>query len=202
MSDMSCALCVDVVCGRLNGIDIHIYVDMDPRVHAQPANEIIPRLWLGNAHAAADETFFRTHQINVVINCTKDIPFSGHAPKQYRIPVDDNLEEEEIRNMAHWSPQTVYTIMQHYKNGDRILVHCMAGINRSATLVLAYVSQRDTTTTLQKVERFARYFDIVTIQRPIILMNEGFYEQLIDWIHDRPVRTRTNPTFFTISNIL
>jgi protein-tyrosine phosphatase len=85
---------------------------------------------------------------------------------------------------------------------SQILVHCMAGINRSATLVLAYVSQRDTTSTLQKVERFARYFDIVMIQRPIILMNEGFYEQLLDWIHDRPVRTRTNPTFFAISNIL
>jgi predicted protein tyrosine phosphatase len=112
---------------------------MDPRLHSQPANEIIPRLWLGNAHAAHDETFFRTHQITVVINCTKDIPFAGHAQKQYRIPVDDNLEEEEIRNMALWSHQIAYVILQHYNKGERILVHCMAGMQRSAAAMAMFL---------------------------------------------------------------
>ena len=156
---------------------------MDPRVHAQPANEIIPRLWLGNAHAAADETFFRTHQINVVINCTKDIPFSGHAPKQYRIPVDDNLEEAEIRNMAHWSPQTVYTIMQHYKNGDRILIHCMAGMQRSACAVAMFLichAKCHTTEAIQFIrsKRSIAFFPRANFLKSIEYFDEYFHSNI------------------------
>ena len=72
------------------------------------ANEVLPRLWLGDYHASQDETFLRGNHIDVVFNCTKDLPFS---PLQnlvfYRVPLDDNLEEVEIRNAGLWSSITV-----------------------------------------------------------------------------------------------
>lgn len=99
------------------------------------ANEILPNLWLGNAKASIDEHFIRDNNIYVVFNCTKNLPFSPMIPIKYRVPVDDNLEEEEIRNMELWAAEIAYKIIAEYKQGRSILVHCMAGMQRSAAAV-------------------------------------------------------------------
>jgi protein-tyrosine phosphatase len=72
-----------------------------------------------------------------VFNCTKDLPFSPVIPSQgrYRVAVHDNLEEEEIANMERWSKEITYKLLREYKSGNRILVHCMAGMQRSAAVV-------------------------------------------------------------------
>lgn len=98
----------------------------------EDANEIIPGLWLGNAKASMDEDFIKTYRITTVFNCTKNLPFSPKIPIKYRIPVDDNLEEEEIRNMELWSAEIALKIGIEYIKGHHILIHCMAGMQRSA----------------------------------------------------------------------
>ncbi|EFX64221.1 hypothetical protein DAPPUDRAFT_66371, partial [Daphnia pulex] len=77
--------------------------------------------------------------IQVVFNCTKNLPFSYMVPVRYRIPVDDNLQEEEIRNMALWSVEIAHKIMSEYNKGKTILVHCMAGMQRSAAAVAFFL---------------------------------------------------------------
>lgn len=99
------------------------------------AHEIIPNLWLGNVKASMDEDFIKKNRIEVVFNCTKNLPFSPIIPIKYRIPVDDNLEEDEIRNMELWSNEIAFRIIAEYKQGRPILVHCMAGMQRSAAAV-------------------------------------------------------------------
>jgi hypothetical protein len=101
-------------------------------ISSDDVNEILPRLWLGNARASMDEDFIRQNNVSVVFNCTKNLPFSPMIPIKYRIPVDDNLEEEEIRNMELWSGEIAYKMMSEYIEGKTILVHCMAGMQRSA----------------------------------------------------------------------
>lgn len=109
---------------------------MEKRTHrSDPANEILPGLWLGNRQASVDEEFLKANRIQVVFNCTKDLPFSPIIPHQYRVPVHDNLEEEEIHNMERWSKEIIYHLMREYKSGKAILVHCMAGVQRSAAVV-------------------------------------------------------------------
>jgi dual specificity MAP kinase phosphatase len=102
---------------------------------ASIADEILPGLWLGNRKASVSEEFIRSNGIHVVFNCTKDLPFSPIIPIQYRIPLDDNLKEDEIRNMERWSNEIVYSILSEYHKGRPILVHCMAGMQRSAAAV-------------------------------------------------------------------
>jgi len=113
-----------------------------------PANEIIPRLWLGNAKASMDEAFLREKNIQVVVNCTKNYPFCPIVPTLYRVPVDDNLEEEEIRNMELWATEVCFRILSEYKKGRSILVHCAAGIQRSAAAVaFLLIAERGMTAT-------------------------------------------------------
>jgi hypothetical protein len=107
--------------------------------HAPPAHEIVPRLWLGNAKASMDADWLRQTGVTVVMNCTKDRPFSHTVPIQYRVPVDDNLQEAEIRNMELWSTEIAYQLLKEYQQGHTILVHCAAGIQRSAAAVAFFL---------------------------------------------------------------
>jgi predicted protein tyrosine phosphatase len=103
------------------------------------AHEIVPGIWLGNKRASENERWMKENNITVVFNATKDIPFSTSIKKQYRIPVDDNLQPEEIRNMTLWSHEAVYKLMVEHNKGQNILVHCAAGMQRSAAIVGMYL---------------------------------------------------------------
>jgi protein-tyrosine phosphatase len=103
------------------------------------ADEILPGLWLGNFQASRDEVFLRTQNIQTVFNCTKDLPFHPSIPNRFRVPVDDNLQEPEIRNMELWSYEILYKLLNEYKKGQPILVHCAAGMQRSAAVVAMFL---------------------------------------------------------------
>ena len=100
-----------------------------------PAHEILPGLWLGNKAASLDDGWLREKGITTVFNATKDSPFSPVATARHRIPVDDNLEPTEIANMRRWAPEAVYKIIRAHKAGAPVLVHCHAGMQRSAALM-------------------------------------------------------------------
>ena len=104
-------------------------------MQGDPANEILPGLWLGNRKASQDTMWLKQNNITVIFNATKDIPFVSGIPSMYRVPVDDNLEENEIRNMELWSWEIVYKVINEYNQGKKILIHCAAGMQRSAAIM-------------------------------------------------------------------
>lgn len=100
------------------------------------AHEIIPRIWLGNRRAALDTNWLQQKHINVVMNCTKDIDFAEDTPRRlYRIPIDDSLRDKDIDFLSTASEEVAYTLLREYKSGSIILVHCAAGMQRSAASV-------------------------------------------------------------------
>ena len=106
--------------------------------HKNDADLIIPGLWLGNVKAAMNEQFLKENNIVCVFNCTKDQPFHSYTRRRYRVPVDDNLKHEELRNMELWSYETIYKLTKEHKQGN-VLVHCYAGMQRSAAVVAMYL---------------------------------------------------------------
>ena len=102
------------------------------------ADLILPGLWLGNAKASMDEEFIKKNNIVSVFNCTKDLPFHSSIRRRFRVPVDDNLKQEEIRNMELWSFEIVYKLTKEHKHGN-VLVHCYAGMQRSAAVIAMYL---------------------------------------------------------------
>ena len=99
------------------------------------ANQILPRLWLGNKASSVDTEFLHTNSITVVFNCTKHLPFSPAITRKYRVPIDDNLEHIEIANLETWAPEIVYKLRKEYNMGRTILIHCHAGMQRSAAVM-------------------------------------------------------------------
>lgn len=100
-----------------------------------PAHEILPGLWLGDYRASLDDAWLTSKGIKTVFNCTKDLPFSRIALRQYRLPVDDNLDPAEIANMRAWGPEGVSKVIGELRRGAPVLIHCYAGRQRSAALM-------------------------------------------------------------------
>lgn len=149
-----------------------------------PAHEIIPRLWLGNKAAALEQDWLRQHNIDVVFNATKDLPFANQAKRQYRVPVDDNLEQEEIYNMAQWAPEIVYNVLKEYNAGHTILIHCFAGMQRSAaivamTLIALKRITADEAIAMIKEKRRIAFFPGANFYRSIKDFENYYYSYLI-----------------------
>jgi atypical dual specificity phosphatase len=148
------------------------------------ANEIIPRLWLGNRNAALDPNWLTSHGITAVFNASKDIPFADGVPtEKYRVPVDDNLEEVEIMNMAKWSPEIVYNVLQKYQSGAHILIHCAAGMQRSAaitamTLIALQGMNADQAITFIKSRRQIAFYPAPNFYKSIKVF-EQYYNQIL-----------------------
>jgi protein tyrosine phosphatase len=104
------------------------------------ATQIMPGLWLGNIYDAHNRQFLRRNRINVIVNCTRDLPFIKMANiHKYRVPVHDNLKPGEIRSMSALIPNVLPVIRHHHLTGDHILIHCAAGVQRSAIITLSYL---------------------------------------------------------------
>lgn len=104
------------------------------------ANEIISGLWLGDMNAATDSSFFKKYNIKAVINCTPDVPMLFRNVDYLNLVLDDSLKEIDILKMTYYLPKAVEFI--HLKKdieGKNILIHCHAGMQRSAAVVAAYL---------------------------------------------------------------
>ena len=141
---------------------------------ANPADEIVPGLWLGSRYAALNPDYLKEKRITAVFNCTKDIPFEPVVRRQYRVPVDDNLQEAEIRNLELWSYEVVYKIIAEHnratKEGTGVLVHCAAGMQRSAASVAMYLIATRGLTTDQAIS-------YIRSKRPIAFRPSANFEQ-------------------------
>jgi protein tyrosine/serine phosphatase len=110
------------------------------------ADEIIPGLWLGNYKPALDLDFIKNNNINVIINCTADIPFYNEMfdtklkIETFRISVYDSLLEKDILLMEEYFKHILpYMLKKYIHEKKRILVHCKAGAQRSAIVVAAFL---------------------------------------------------------------
>lgn len=147
------------------------------------AHKIFPRLWLGNKESSVDTNFLRSNNITVVFNCTKDLPFSNDVLRKYRVPVDDNLANEEISNMTKWAPEIVLKVILEYKSGANILIHCFAGMQRSAAVMamtLIAMTKQPSSTIIPYIrgKRAIAFFPAINFERSIHTFETNFIKSL------------------------
>jgi|HubBroStandDraft_5_1064220.scaffolds.fasta_scaffold208692_2 protein-tyrosine phosphatase len=97
--------------------------------------EILPRLFLGSAQDAASLDFISNNSITHVLNVAREVPKCAHVKNYAHIPADDSWYQDLIQ----YFPWANKYISESLENGGNILVHCAAGISRSATIVIAYI---------------------------------------------------------------
>lgn len=107
-----------------------------------PAKMISKNLWIGSEGDSKDPSFYTRHNIRLVVNASRNIPFSSVATsnpdvRTYRVPVDDYPGENDT--MLKHLPVVVMVIDEVLNYGHGVLVHCRAGMQRSAAVVAGYL---------------------------------------------------------------
>lgn len=124
-----------------------------PRVSGTyfPAKQIIRNLWIGSQGDSQDGSFFARHNIRLVVNATGTIPFLDLPDVQtLRVPVDDDITHNEL--MLRHLPVVVLAMDDVLKHGHGVLVHCHAGMQRSAAVVAGYLMWKKGMTADQALE--------------------------------------------------
>lgn len=99
-------------------------------------------LYLGNSDGAKNRDLINKYNIRYIINVTPDFPNHFEADDDFhykRISVKDTFNQDIN---THFQPAIDF-IEEAEKKNVGVLVHCAAGISRSATIVLAYLMQKN-----------------------------------------------------------
>lgn len=126
---------------------------------------ILDGLYLGNIDDAFSSKL--TMHPTAVINCAKELPMSPYAVAYMKLDLADSTRE---RILPHFADTNDFIDAQ-LKMGRRVLVHCAAGISRSATIVIGYIMYR------HKMP-FKDAYAYVKEKRNVINPNFGFTCQL------------------------
>lgn len=147
-------------------------------------NETIPHLFICNWNTANDVNLLNRHKIKVVITLTQEEKpkavleaYKALGIEYYHIRIDDS-PSAPIHNYFN----TTYKIIRDSIDGGKnVLVHCHAGVSRSATIVLYYLMQilHESLPDKTPLELYKIAFETVQRKRPIIQPNYGFQQQLI-----------------------
>jgi dual specificity phosphatase 12 len=102
-------------------------------------DQIIPNLWVGNIYSAHNTDFLQNNNIKLVVNCTPNMEFTNLEINKIRIPVNDDLKLESNKKLLAYGIKVVDYIKEALDNNVGVLVHCMAGIQRSTSIVAIYL---------------------------------------------------------------
>ncbi|ELU13834.1 hypothetical protein CAPTEDRAFT_83446, partial [Capitella teleta] len=140
---------------------------------------VLPWLYLGNAFHAAQVVRLRELGITALLNVAASTPFlrspahSSAAPPAFHYK-HLSIDDTSTSNISMWFPEAFAFIEETRRNQGVVLVHCHAGISRSATICIAYLMRHQCLTLDQA-------HDFLHTRRSRIAPNLNFMWQLLEY---------------------
>ncbi|KAF7663645.1 hypothetical protein LDENG_00205620 [Lucifuga dentata] len=136
---------------------------------------ILPHLYLGSQKDVLNKDLMAQNGITYVLNASNTCPKPDFISESHfmRIPVNDNYCEK----LLPWLEKTNEFIDKAKVSNCRVIVHCLAGISRSATIAIAYIMK---TMGLSSDDAYR----FVKDRRPSISPNFNFLGQLLEFEKD------------------
>uniref|UniRef100_A0A4W5MTW2 protein-tyrosine-phosphatase n=1 Tax=Hucho hucho TaxID=62062 RepID=A0A4W5MTW2_9TELE len=160
---------------------------MTPDVENAVVSPILPFLFLGNERDAQDLDLLLRLNIGYVVNVTTHLPLYhlGSGLIRYkRLPATDNSKQ----NLRQYFEEVFEFIEEAHQSGRGVLVHCQAGVSRSATIVIAYL-MKHTLMTMTDAYKYVRG------RRPVVSPNLNFMGQLLEF--ERDLNSGVTPRILT-----
>ncbi|CAH2276470.1 dual specificity phosphatase 16 [Pelobates cultripes] len=141
---------------------------------------ILPHLYLGCQRDVLNKELMQQNEIGFVLNASNTCPKPDFICDSHflRVPVNDSFCEK----ILPWLDKSVDFIEKAKASNGRVLVHCLAGISRSATIAIAYIMKR-MDMSLDEAYRFVKE------KRPTISPNFNFLGQLLDF--EKKIKAQT-----------
>ena len=130
---------------------------------------ILDNLYLGDVLAAENETYLKSFNISIVINCAYEHISEYEDLKAYELKLTDHFPQELFPTF-----ETAYEVIKQYNQERKIFIHCMSGVSRSASLVIFYIIK-------EKKSDYDKCFEYVEKIRPFIDPNSDFVNQLKEY---------------------
>nr|XP_057930928.1 dual specificity protein phosphatase 8 isoform X2 [Doryrhamphus excisus] len=133
---------------------------------------ILPHLYLGSQKDVLNKDLMLQNGITYVLNASNTCPKPDFISESHfmRVPVNDNYCEK----LLPWLDKTNDFIDKAMVSNCRVIVHCLAGISRSATIAIAYIMK---TMGLSSDDAYR----FVKDRRPSISPNFNFLGQLLEF---------------------
>lgn len=101
-------------------------------------NEERGGMFLGNIYAAFSEELLKKHKIGAVLTVAADTGLSYKDKLHLIIPAED-VESYDLSKYF----EKMIEFIEDCRKTTNILVHCFAGVSRSATAVCAYLMKKN-----------------------------------------------------------
>jgi len=144
------------------------------------AHEVFPNMYVGDVYAAHNTSELKKRNITHIVNMACGV--SPAFPKDFtylHIPILD-CASENIQDHFH---ETSEFIQNALEQGGSVLIHCLKGVSRSATIAAAFVIKANLLSPVEAVQLLRKF-------RPVIKPNSGFMNQL-EW-YSRELQKSTN----------
>ncbi|XP_063173074.1 dual specificity protein phosphatase 10-like [Candoia aspera] len=149
---------------------------LTPDLENAELSPILPFLFLGNERDAQNLEKMLHLNVGHVLNVTTHLPLyhadSGRL-RYKRLPATDNNRQD----LRQYFEEAFEFIEEAQQSGKGVLIHCQAGVSRSATIVIAYLMKH----TLMTMGDAYKY---VKGRRPVISPNLNFMGQLLQFEAD------------------
>lgn len=130
-------------------------------------------LYLGDIDAATDMKLLEKHNVKAVLTVASGtrITYRKEIVPEHHIIMAEDIESF---NLGKFFERGIEFIERVRKNGLNVLVHCFAGVSRSATMTIAYLMKK-MKMSLLKAHEFTKS------RRRVIYPNNGFKNQLREY---------------------
>ena len=135
------------------------------QLHSEYTDKITDKIYLGDIEGFNDFDYFSKEKITHILSL---IDVNINIPEFYKIKHKlISIEDEENVNLLKYLKECIEFI----ESADKIYIHCMCGISRSPSIVIAYLMWK------AHCSYYDAYF-FVKNRRSYICPNDGFVEQL------------------------
>ena len=150
---------------KLLGLDLDFGVDLEN----ESISRITDRLYVGSRPEPTDLDRLKREGITHVVSCLEaheleSVAFLSSELDTLAVPLRDGMDQDIAASFPSF-----FDFVSRVEG--KVLVHCQAGVSRSATLATAWLMR-------SRQKRFFEAFQQVRNQRPGVLPNIGFASQL------------------------
>jgi len=131
-------------------------------------HEIIPGLWLGDADTADNYKLLLSKNIRFVVNISGE-KYSKNENIQY---MNLKVADTPTANLKRFFFKTSDFIDQGLHQNKAVFVHCLMGVSRSSSIVIAYLM-------IHRNMSFQTALELVRSKRSCVQPNPGFVKQLL-----------------------